>query len=451
MSRIGTTLPRNNFFQSVVPGILFVTGNIPTQGTFQNLFSSTPFFLNSEDSADQAQTQQGLVAMAIATDILNFTATKDLGFGSISLAVGPAQLPSVALPAGGGTVTVSQNNTTGALIYTLPAFKISSLKDVTLTSLSSGQFLEWNGTAWVNTNLYYQTILANTSAQTQRGQLNFSSVFSISDNSGGNYTSVTIGAGVITYGSGGMIQNTSGSNVLIGNPTGSASYLREIGLAARLVFSGSNIDIATNGVTYGYIQKVAAGSVLLGNASSSSNQAIQEITLSAELTLTSGSPNVLSLTQYGVTYGVNGMLQKASSGTMLLGNLTGSSNGNVQENNIVGFYRNNVTNPPQLQPNGYFASPSNSITLTAASFTQNAIIGMSYTATGAVTVNLPDPTTVVAGLVIMLKDTGGNASTHNITVNPHASETIDGGSSIKITTNYGYLRLFTDSVNWYSI
>lgn len=78
----------------------------------------------------------------------------------------------------------------------------------------------------------------------------------------------------------------------------------------------------------------------------------------------------------------------------------------------------------------------------------DALLSVSYTTTGAVTITLQSAD-VVAGRVLVIKDAGGNATTNNITVNTQGSETIDGASSASITANDGVLRLYSDGTNWF--
>jgi hypothetical protein len=70
-------------------------------------------------------------------------------------------------------------------------------------------------------------------------------------------------------------------------------------------------------------------------------------------------------------------------------------------------------------------------------------------ASGAINVTLPLPTT--AGRQLVIKDITGLASTRNITILPHSSETIDGASSRVISTNYSSISVLSDSQNWYII
>jgi len=78
----------------------------------------------------------------------------------------------------------------------------------------------------------------------------------------------------------------------------------------------------------------------------------------------------------------------------------------------------------------------------------DAILSVSYTGTGAVTITLQSAN-VAAGRVLVIKDAGGNATTNNITVNTQGSETIDGAASASITSDDGVLRLYSDGTNWF--
>lgn len=62
------------------------------------------------------------------------------------------------------------------------------------------------------------------------------------------------------------------------------------------------------------------------------------------------------------------------------------------------------------------------------------------------TITLPTPTN---GRVLTVKDSTGSAGTNNITINPSAAETIDGGSSYIINRNNGVVRLSSDGTNWF--
>lgn len=70
-------------------------------------------------------------------------------------------------------------------------------------------------------------------------------------------------------------------------------------------------------------------------------------------------------------------------------------------------------------------------------------------ASGAINVTMPLP---APGRQLVIKDISGSAFTHNITVLPHASETIDNASSRVISTNYSSLTLICGSLlNWWIV
>lgn len=88
----------------------------------------------------------------------------------------------------------------------------------------------------------------------------------------------------------------------------------------------------------------------------------------------------------------------------------------------------------------------------AVSYTLQAgdkIVGVSYSATGASSVIIPT-LQMVAGRLIIVKDTGGNANPNTITVYTEGAETIDGNPTAEITTDYGQLRLLSNGVGWFA-
>jgi len=79
------------------------------------------------------------------------------------------------------------------------------------------------------------------------------------------------------------------------------------------------------------------------------------------------------------------------------------------------------------------------------------LIGVSYTATGAVTsLTLPTAQTL-EGRVIIIKDTGGNAGTNSITIDTEGSEKIDGEDTLVLDNDYDSYTLMSDGSNWFII
>lgn len=87
--------------------------------------------------------------------------------------------------------------------------------------------------------------------------------------------------------------------------------------------------------------------------------------------------------------------------------------------------------------------------------TGSAIIAATTTvhgvsATAATTQTLPAASAVPAGRVLTVKDEGGNAATNSITIARAGSDTVDGGTSAVISSNYGVARLYSDGVSkWF--
>ena len=57
----------------------------------------------------------------------------------------------------------------------------------------------------------------------------------------------------------------------------------------------------------------------------------------------------------------------------------------------------------------------------------------------------------VNGRVMIFKDESGGASTNNITIATEGGGLIDGLASIKITVNYGVLKIYSDGTNWFTL
>jgi len=74
---------------------------------------------------------------------------------------------------------------------------------------------------------------------------------------------------------------------------------------------------------------------------------------------------------------------------------------------------------------------------------------VAYSATGACTITLPTAQ-AVDGREIHVIDSGGDASTSNITVDTEGSETISGAATAVIDADYGSLSFISDGTNWFT-
>lgn len=74
-----------------------------------------------------------------------------------------------------------------------------------------------------------------------------------------------------------------------------------------------------------------------------------------------------------------------------------------------------------------------------------------YTGTGASVINLIAAATF-GTKYLTIKDSGGNAGTNNITINRAGADTIDGATSLTLSTNYAVTVLYSDGVDtWHVI
>lgn len=79
----------------------------------------------------------------------------------------------------------------------------------------------------------------------------------------------------------------------------------------------------------------------------------------------------------------------------------------------------------------------------------NGKIFMVDSTTAAMVFTLPDPT-VDANFNFQVIDSGGNSAVNNITVNPHASEKINGLSSFILSSAYAQASFKTNGTDWYA-
>lgn len=78
------------------------------------------------------------------------------------------------------------------------------------------------------------------------------------------------------------------------------------------------------------------------------------------------------------------------------------------------------------------------------------LIAYTTTLAGSNTVTLL-PAAGVGGRVFLIKDEGGTAATHNITIQGQGGALIDGAASKTISTNYGSVKVYTNGTNWFTI
>lgn len=79
--------------------------------------------------------------------------------------------------------------------------------------------------------------------------------------------------------------------------------------------------------------------------------------------------------------------------------------------------------------------------ITATGTWDQSSVAVHVKGSGARTVALPDPTTAVEGWEVLIVDALGNSAAGNITIDPSGSGTINGSTTLVLSTNYASARL----------
>ena len=78
------------------------------------------------------------------------------------------------------------------------------------------------------------------------------------------------------------------------------------------------------------------------------------------------------------------------------------------------------------------------------------LIGVGYTTTGIVSINLPAINSLTTTKSYTIVDEGGNANTNNITINTNGLDTIIGNSNIVLSENYNAVTIYHNGVSkWF--
>jgi len=101
-------------------------------------------------------------------------------------------------------------------------------------------------------------------------------------------------------------------------------------------------------------------------------------------------------------------------------------------NSGVVFKRRTITNSDSIGASDYY-------------------IGVANSTAGGISVTLPDASTLTNGQTFIIKDEAGNAATYNITINTTSAQTIDGVTSVLLTSPYAAINLYTNGSNKFFI
>lgn len=99
---------------------------------------------------------------------------------------------------------------------------------------------------------------------------------------------------------------------------------------------------------------------------------------------------------------------------------------------------------------GKYSGLASTVTVAAATHDlgDEDIVFVGYTATGTVALTLMTDQ-VIDGRIVDVKDSGGNSSAFNITIDTEGAETIDGAATLVIAGDYDSATLCSDGTNWF--
>ena len=89
------------------------------------------------------------------------------------------------------------------------------------------------------------------------------------------------------------------------------------------------------------------------------------------------------------------------------------------------------------------------VTSTATASSEDFYIGVA--ASAAITIQLPDASTLSDGQTYIIKDEAGNANSNNITIKASGSQTIDGVNSVLLESAFSSINLYTNGTNKFFI
>lgn len=230
-------------------------------------------------------------------------------------------------------------------------------------------------------------------------------------------------------------RNATGTNMSVTNLDFINVTTTNINTTGTLTAVGMTWTNATGTNTTTTNLGVTGGNILIPNGGKLYQDANNSVTLGGgAITLKVGGTNTFII---GAGYAYVGSLYSASAGAYSLG-------GNSLP--FGNLYYNGFENA------GYKSWNSSSITIPGGTWSQFNSVS---TTNLAVSIALPSVTSTAdtssLGAMIEFKDRTGQAGTHNITITPLGSNTIDGAASAVINTNHGSLTLVSDGTNNWEI
>lgn len=338
------------------------------------------------------------------------------------------------------TNTIKGNNTgITANVLDLTVTQVNTmLGDVTTIGTIDSQSASANGLVIAGNNIYAQSAsatnpgLVNNTTQTFSGNKTFSGQTSISNTSTTalivNTTSLVIDATNNAVGIGTTPASTAVLDII--NNSGSNKAIQVTGYGSNVGFRGRR----ANG-TLSVPSSILSGDTLTffsGRGYGTSQFAVAS----------TGAINIVA----GENFTDTSNLTYLQFQTTPTGSVIASESMRIASTGITLGPQSSSTATHKIS--GGLAGTTRTVTaatLTVDTTTTDYIIYTDSTS-NAITITLPTPTN---GRILVIEDSTGTAATNNITINPHAAETINGLSNFIISQNRGSIRITSDGTNWF--
>ncbi len=321
--------------------------------------------------------------------------------------------------------------------------------DVTITSISTDDLLQWSGSAFVNVPIFGNILPSSTSGQTMRST---GTAWEASSNIFNNVTKTGIGGTVAPiftlslnvaadFGVEMATPTTfAGVDITGGSLAADTYFYRVVALDALNQESpaASEVTVITaatgqNRMTWDRINGAFAYRLYRSLTSLVYTSGYLLVPRSPSSTITFDDDGTVSLTPGSL---LTPTLKEARTvGIDILGNLFHNAS-------FISGGEVRITNRVDV----------NSTTHTVD--TEQTYISVLHTATAAVAITLTDSTTTVNdGMIVIIKDSGYNAGTFNITISASGSDTVENGASLVMSTNGAsvILRLNSSTADWEKI
>jgi len=317
-----------------------------------------------------------------------------------------------------------------------------STNQVNLLGVLTGSTLVVSASV-VSASTYFGISAGTPGADNKAIQFNSGSTFSGSSNLTFDYTTNTLNlTGTLS---------TSGDTTVGGDITIVGNTIKSSGSIPAIELTGSNVKIYgdlvignayisdfsdTKAIEFGGVGIVSfpSGNVIFSQQARMFG-GLQSRNSPITVTNTNGTITHVSLTTDGLVSGTTGQFSVVTSSTITASNL---------------FVSNDATIGANILGSGAFKGGYSTYTGSFTVPTTSYFVGVSSTGS-VITASLSNATSYPSGQTLIFKDIGGNAATNNIRVKPSGSQTIDGATSLVISSTSGSATIISNGVDGFYI